>query len=439
MNKLKYFLRFSVFALLFLCVTGLSAQSVSLDLPAHSGRKVVLSLKNGTRNDTIFSGNLDDKGQVRIAIPDAYREYKGMAALIPAHPGAYFEFIVAGENMKIHCEEEYPHGGNVTFENSPENEALQQWFTAQTIRQQKIGLIGELERLYGKDNAFFPLIEKEKYLLEGVQVTFERELEESPLYAARFIELHNFLNRDIAPLVFADPAKMASVRKYITDSLDVQSLYTSGLWFDVLNGSLVLYDIKAPYHYEFVRDMAKLLNRSDDKIYGTLAENLFAICESTGWNDLEEQLAYFLINDGRIKEPTGKLKLLMNLFKLAKGSKVPELSQGKLPKGKTLLVFYESGCGPCENEMQQLKGNYPLLKEKGYEVVTVAADMDEDVFRNTAETFPWKAKYCDLQGFSGTDFKNFGVIGTPTFYVIDEKGIVQGRYARLQDTKIVEN
>ncbi|WP_296941599.1 hypothetical protein [uncultured Dysgonomonas sp.] len=27
----------------------------------------------------------------------------------------------------------------------------------------------------------------------------------------------------------------------------------------------------------------------------------------------------------------------------------------------SLLVFYETGYGPYENEMQQLKGNYPLL------------------------------------------------------------------------------
>jgi hypothetical protein len=126
----------------------------------------------------------------------------------------------------------------------------------------------------------------------------------------------------------------------------------------------------------------------------------------------------------------------MTLFKLGKGSRVPELSFGALPKGKVLLVFYESGCNACENEMQQLKGNYPLLREKGYEVVSVAADKDEQVFRNTSEGFPWTAKYCDFQGFSGTDFRNFGVIGTPAFHVIDEQGVLQGRYARLYDTGI---
>ena len=179
--------------------------------------------------------------------------------------------------------------------------------------------------------------------------------------------------------------------------------------------------------------MTRLLERADsDRIYTTLAENLFAICETMGWNDLEEQLAYYLINSGRIENPAGKLKLLMTVYKLKTGGEAPALTQGALPAGKVLLVFYETGCGNCTTEMQQLKDNYPLLKEKGYEVVSVSADVDKNIFENTAGSFPWKDKYCDLQGFQSPDFENFGIIGTPTFYVI-ENGIVQGRYARLED------
>ncbi len=433
MIRLKLFILFSIVAF------GLHAQMVTLDLPAHKERAVVMMLRQGTRSDTIFNGTLNNKGQAIIPIPKEYKDYRGMAAVQPAHPGALFEFIVAGENVTLSCPDLYPNGENVVFKNSPENTALQKWFAEQSVRGQKIGMLSELLRLYDKGNILFPLMENEKKIQEKEQVAFEKELKVSSLYAARLIELHNFLNSKVAGLAFADSKQMDQVRQYITDTLDVNSLYTSGLWFDMINGSLAIYDMRTPFHYDFVHDMANLLNRADDKVYTTLAENLFAICESTGWNDLEEQLAYLLINDGRIKNPTGKLQMLMNLFKLTKGSKVPELAQGKLPKGKSLLVFYESGCGPCENEMQQLKGNYPLLKQKGYEVVSVAADTDADVFRNTAETFPWKQKYCDLKGFDSPDFRNFGVIGTPTFYVIDEKGILQGRYARLQDTSLIGN
>ncbi len=423
---------------LIICCSGLSAQNITLNLPAHSGRKVSLCLKTGTKNDTIFNGLLDNKGKAIIRVPAQYKDYRGMASLRPDLPGAYFEFIVAGEDMVLGCKEEYPHGGNVVFGNSPENEALQSRFIDQARRRQKIRLLSEVLTHYDKDDRLYPVLDREIVQLEATQASFEKQLVESPLYASEFIRLHNFVNVKVAALPFADSLQMEQVRTYVRDSLDINGLYTSGLWFATLNGLLALYDNGMPHHGNFTGDMSLLLQKAGpQQVYNTLSENLFAICESMGWNDLEEQLASFLINDGRIRKPAGKLQMLMALFKLSKGSKAPPLSQGRLLKGKTLLVFYESGCGPCENEIRLLKGNYPLLKEKGYEVVSVSADMDADIFRNTAETFPWKDKLCDFKGFQGEDFQNYGVLGTPVFYLIDENGITTGRYTRIGDMEII--
>ena len=103
-------------------------------------------------------------------------------------------------------------------------------------------------------------------------------------------------------------------------------------------------------------------------------------------------------------------------------------------KGKnTLVVFHESGCSNCENAINQLIGNYPVLKEKGIEVVSIAADHDKDIFGNTSRNFPWSTKLCDFKGFEGDNFNNYGIMGTPTFYLIDEKGIIQGKYASLEE------
>ncbi|NDW08768.1 peroxiredoxin [Dysgonomonas sp. 520] len=425
-------------AILFSCAVGLNAQTVSLDFAKHADKDVSLCLKFGTTNDTIYQGRLDDQGKAKVTLPKEYASYRGMASLKTGQ--STLDFIVAeGENLTIRCHEEFIHGGNAVFINSPENEFLQRSFMDQAVRQQKIGLLSQMERVYKTEDALFPVLEKEKKSLEAEQQSFEKELKSNKLYASRFLELHNFLSREVSMLVYGDSLRMARTRKYLTDSLDLNSLFTSGLWFNVLNGSLALYDNKTSYHKDFITDMSLLLKRSDsDRIYHTLSENLFAICETMGWNDLEEQLAYFLINDGRIKEPTGKLLQLMTLFKLKKGNQAPKLSFGDFADGKVLLVFYESGCGPCENEMQQLGNNYPILKEKGYEVISISADTDEQIFRNTAQTYPWQGKFCDFKGFKGDDFRSYGVIGTPTFYIIDN-GIIQGRYARLADTGVLSS
>lgn len=417
---------------------SISSQSVSLDFSFHPSKEVSICLKNGIACDTVWQGKLDDKGKATADLRDKAKEYAGMVTIgVYNNPAASIDIIISGkEDVRVSCAEEYFHGGNVTFAASPENESLQRWFILQTKHQRKIGMLSETQKMYTPEDSFYPTLLQEKQILESEKAVLDKELASSKLYAAKFMDYYDFLNTKVATLVIADSLGMSSVRTYVRDSLDVDGLFSSGLWFPTLNGLLALYDNNAPYHKDFITDMSLLLERAgSQRIYNTLSENLFSICESTGWNDLEEQLAYYLINSGRIENPTGKLKMLMTLFKLGKGSKAPDLLQGTLPVQNTLLVFYETGCGPCENEMQQLIGNYPVLKEKGYEVVSVSADVDANIFRNTADRFPWEGKYCDMKGFESPDFKNYGVIATPTFYVIRD-GMVQGRYARFADTGI---
>lgn len=444
MNITKYI--FMTAILLFTLVNGkIAAQSVSFDMPKNAGIKTIVFLKYGIKNDTIFSGTPDKKGQLTIRLP---KDYKGIAAIVTERVGAYYEFAVAGEDMTLHCNNEYLYTGVVTFENSPENDSLNAWFSKQAMRQRKIALTSEMLKIYGKDNALYPLLEKELAVSETEQSVFEKELSESKMYAARFIELRNFLNKNVMSLLHADSAQMASTRAYVRDTLDVNVLYTSGMWFDVLNGLLDLYNTNTPYHDAYIDDMSLLLERAvSEQTYATLAENLFAICESMGWQNLEEQLAYRLINGRHIDNPPGQLKNLMTLFKLMKGSNAPALSYTDVLQTSgettdfrtpTILVFYETGCNNCDNEMLQLRGNYAVLKKKGYEVVSVSADTEQSIFENTSTLFPWEKKLCDLKGFRGENFKNYGVIGAPTFYVIDKNGIIQGRYARLEDTGLVD-
>ena len=86
--------------------------------------------------------------------------------------------------------------------------------------------------------------------------------------------------------------------------------------------------------------------------------------------------------------------------------------------------------------MSKLAEKYTELKKRGYEVVSISADNDKTMFDIYAAKLPWKDKYCDFEGFAGKDFRNYGVMGTPTFYVLDAKNIVQGRHARVEDIDI---
>lgn len=415
-------------------------QTLYLDFSSYANQSVVITVPQATSADTLYSGILDDTGKATVQLSKKYQAYVGMATVQVGDKGARLDFIIHGENPVLRSREEYPGGNNIEFSNSLENTSLQNWFMSQLVRRQKLDLLTEVEKAYNPSDTFLVVLQREYNQLSVEQADFEKMLNQSPLYAAKFIKLYNFLTQEVNQLPIADSLHMSALRPYIRDSLDVESLYHSGLWFDILNGMLALYGEDTPFHSFFISDMSQILKRTPhDEIYIRLSENLFDICESMGWNNQEEELTRFLEEDSRIVAPTGKLKILFSLHKLRAGSKAPALSQGKLPVGKTLLVFYQSGCGPCEDEIQSLKINYPRLIEKGYQVVSVSSDEDDQLFKNTSASFPWADKYCDMKGLKGIDFENYGVIGTPTFYEIDSAGFIRGRYARLSEIGLLDD
>jgi hypothetical protein len=139
----------------------------------------------------------------------------------------------------------------------------------------------------------------------------------------------------------------------------------------------------------------------------------------------------------------GKDELLLSLGVdlLKTGNLAPALikENAKFVPVNSIVVFYESGCNSCDNELVQLRGNYSLIKEKGYDIISVSADRDKETFEKTSTVFPWTEKICDYKGFDGINFKNYGIVGTPTIFVTDHEGTIDGRYARLADIEIMKS
>jgi peroxiredoxin len=109
------------------------------------------------------------------------------------------------------------------------------------------------------------------------------------------------------------------------------------------------------------------------------------------------------------------------------------------PEGKNgvLLIFYETGCEFCSHELKQIREHYAALQQKGIRVISIASDTDRKAFESWASDFPWSDKLFDGKGFLGENFKNYAVLGTPTLFVIDKEGKIAGRYATLEETKLL--
>ena len=417
-------------------VNTISSQTISLHFPHFAGAEYDFYLFQGITSDTIQSGTIGKDGNLTLTIPEQYKGYKGMSRWL-LRSGGGLDFVINGKNFSVSCTEEMPNDDNIIYKENPENDFISQRYLPQQQLLEKIEVIRNTQRVYQADTRsdIYHTVENELKLLKETFRQQQQEKRESPLYAAHYLRISDFLNyTPLYSLSDTEEEHKSEMLRFVEEELDMDVLFTTGLWRNVILQCSGLYENES----NFISTMLTKLQQTTSLLaYEQLAEALISICEQHGWNEQAEQLTYFLINDGRIKSPTGKLKQVMTLYQLTKGSKAPGLSQGKLPKNKTLLVFYESGCGSCVSQMQQLNENYALLKEKGYEVVSVSAETDLLTFKHTSENYPWKAKYCDGEGFAGQDFQNYGIIGTPTMFVLDKKGTIQGRYARLEDTGIL--
>lgn len=249
------------------------------------------------------------------------------------------------------------------------------------------------------------------------------------------------------------------LRERLTRELNFDSIYQDKeAWFAEINAVLGAYDKTAPYHQLFGKDMISALERTQKpEAYTKLAEAAFSITEQFNWGEAQTEIVDYLTQkaDPRLLKGSGKVAQIYAMKNIKIGKKAPDLmitehigqvadhnhktivlKSDELATGdykQTLLIFYQSGCGPCEELMQKLPQKYAGLKAKGIRIVSISADEGEQVFKNSSSQYPWPDKYCDFEGKKGVNFTNYAVVGTPTLFLLDKHGIIQKKGAGLKE------
>jgi peroxiredoxin len=105
--------------------------------------------------------------------------------------------------------------------------------------------------------------------------------------------------------------------------------------------------------------------------------------------------------------------------------------------GKPLVIrFWADWCKYCEPEMKAIEAVYQRHKARGLEVLAVNAGQD----RGTVEAFIRKlgVTYPAVLDESAAIAKRYGVVGLPTTYFIDAKGVVRGKVIGEADEAVFE-
>jgi len=416
-------------------ISCLSAQEVKLSAPFLSGKEAKLYYFAGAKVDSIVTV-VNTSGKAIFSIPKS--NYRGMARLIVTGSGG-IEIVVAEPVVQLECNASVINPETVDFQKSAENQFLKHIFISQSkyLRQQVWLKSGN--ELFDSGSPVLSVIQPELKKLEDAMTKLNNEISASKLYAAKYFRLSEYLNRLFNAEQTENGAEAAIIRKEMEENLDIASLYTSGnLWESVLNFYISLFNQTAGEDKQ--EQYAASVLRTSQRLSAPLLEAYISGCivetERFGWNRAQDNiLSKLLASRSDFKTSLSPLQRAIGAYLARNNQSMPNLiglSKTNKKYANTLIAFYDSDCSSCVNEMFRLLTIYPQLQEK-VRVVSIAADMDKKRYEEAARNFPWQEKLCDFKGFSGENFSNYNVVGTPSFFLMDNKGKLLGQFYSISD------
>ena len=97
----------------------------------------------------------------------------------------------------------------------------------------------------------------------------------------------------------------------------------------------------------------------------------------------------------------------------------------------TLLEFWGSWCGPCREGNPELVRIYNEFKDKGFDILGVAADDNKAIWIEAVrkDSLPWQ-NVSDLKGDKNKAALIYGVSYYPTNFLMDKNGVIIARDLR---------
>ncbi|WP_374465593.1 TlpA family protein disulfide reductase [Chryseobacterium sp.] len=445
MKKIVYFIT--------LCLSAwsltLQAQNIHMHFPHFAGKSYDFIIFQGDKQKTVVQGTIPEDGKFSLTIPKEYAPYTGMSRwlITNSQEGGGLDMVIPGKDFSVSCLEKQPNDINITYQGNDQINELNDLYKKQQLILMRHESMLQATKAFSKEDKSYTLFE-EKYKEQiSFYKKFQDRLSKNSDYAQKFLQIVNLTQGLGTQLEDTEEKKARNIAQYMTQQMDWNALYTSGHWTNIISSWVSIHTQVLNNPFQFVEDFAKISRLILDKNrYADFAGRTAYFLNEQGKDTYINAIAPLVISSGKITSYEGSLALYQKgtvgqiapdliVKDSTNSSTVISLKDYPTQKNydKTLLLFYASGCGPCENLLQQMPMYYSQIQSKGIHMISISADKDEGVFKEKAKDFKWKDVYCDYKGIQGENFKNYAVSGTPTLILIDNKGKIELRTAEIKE------
>ncbi len=440
--KYKLILFFVLF-----CTGHFYSQSITMEFPSFAGKAYDFIIFQGSKQETVVQDTIPANGKFVLKIPALYAPYTGMSRwlITGTAEGGGLDMAIPGYDFSVSCSSKTPDNDNICYTGFDSVNELNRLNAKQQLIIDKFEALSNVTKLYDKQYLIYKEIEKEKELQIQAYDAFQKELKQNPNFNARFLPIVN-LTKGISHHLTEDyNQKALLVNEYVTQIMSFDDLYVSGHWQGIIQSWVALQLNVINDKEQFVQDFTRISNRiTNPAHYTDFIGKLTYYLTQYGKDDYIVAIAKKVLVSGKVNEYSGSLAVYLKAMVgmkapnlVIKNNKDPKYSNSILPTDQlnskySLLLFYKSGCGPCEISIDGLKTHYEEFQKKGIKIIAFSADKEQLVFQNTASQFLWKNTFCDFEGTTGINFKNYAVMGTPTMFLLNSKGIIIEKIATVE-------
>lgn len=424
----------------------ISAQSIQMEFPYFKGNSYDFVIFQGSETVKVLENVvIPENGTFILNVPEQYKPYTGMGRwlLTNSSEGGGLEMFIPGYDFSVSCTEAMPNQDNIIFRNNDEFSEINKFYQKQQNIFAKHDAMLQATQVFSKSDSNYKIFEDEYQKQLTAYESYQQELQTKNNYAAQYINFINVL-QGVGTKIFKDEnQKAVNIAEYTLHHLDWNALYTSGHWSGVIATWVSMYADFFNDKLKFAQDFNTISNKiNTTKQYKDFVKTITKQLTSLGKDDFIKEITPIVVSSEKID----KYDEVLSVYVSAKEDEIaPSLvfSDHKVVQSKdftngnfekTLVVFYQSECGNCNELMNELKENYKLFTDKKIRIISVSSDNDVNTFNDYASSFPWKDVIYDGE-LQNINFANYGVVGTPTLFLLDKEGKIELRGATLDEVK----